>query len=132
MALGKSRGKLSAAQKKKFDDIFPRLIRLIAYPKSGAFLKTADTTLKAHKVQGGKAQVPQYVEVAEEDFEVDVVYFWEKKKDWLLVDVSFDGAPLTKDYQNQFARIIKKDGADGLLAKLDKRLKEEIERVGVE
>ncbi|MCK5689855.1 ABC transporter substrate-binding protein, partial [Myxococcota bacterium] len=42
-------------------------------------------------------------------------------------DVLFDGASLVKDYSNQFARLIKKNGVDGLIEKMKKRLKKEEE-----
>ena len=38
-----------------------------------------------------------------------------------LADLSFDGDSLVRDYQNQFSRIVTKDGAEGLLKKLDQR-----------
>lgn len=37
-----------------------------------------------------------------------------------LVDVRYDDASLLVDYQNQFGRILAKDGPDGLLAALAK------------
>ena len=37
-------------------------------------------------------------------------------------DLSFDGSSLVKDYENQFTRIIKKDGADALARKIQARL----------
>ena len=42
-----------------------------------------------------------------------------------VVDVAFDGAPLTKEYQNQLGRVIDKDGVAVLLRKVEKRRSEE-------
>jgi ABC-type transporter MlaC component len=35
--------------------------------------------------------------------------------------VAFDGDSLIKDYQNQFARIVDKEGASGLMKKVDEK-----------
>ena len=37
------------------------------------------------------------------------------------MDVAFDGDSLIKDYQNQFARIIDKEGVAGLMKKMDEK-----------
>ena len=72
---------------------------------------------------GAGATVPMFITVEEDDLEMDTVFFWIiSKGKWTLWDVSFDGSALTKDYQNQFGRIIKKDGVKGLLGKLVKKL----------
>ena len=121
--LGPHASKFSAEQRSKFDNMFKELIQRIAYPDSGAFLATSQNKLNPAKKKGGKATVLLNVEVPEDDLELETTFHWQNLGGWKLVDVAFDGASLVKDYQNQFGRIIAKDGVDGLLKKVEKRLK---------
>lgn len=114
--------KFSPAEKAEFQKKFRELIRLIAYPDSGAFFKKAKYTVGAPKEQGELITVPIDAKVVKDDLETKVDLHWKKTGDGLkLVDVSFDGDSLVKDYTNQFVRIIDKDGAKGLISKVDKR-----------
>ena len=114
--------KFSPAEKADFAKKFRELIRLIAYPDSGAFFKKAKYTVGAPKEQGEVSIVPIDAKVVKDDLETKVDIHWKKVGDSLrIVDVAFDGDSLVKDYQNQFVRIIDKDGAKGLIEKIDKR-----------
>lgn len=114
---------LTVAQRKRFDTTFRELIRLVAYPQAGSFLRSAKVTVKPGTVSGKVGSVPMHAYLAEEDLDTTAVFRWEKgAKGWQIVDVSFDGASLVKDYQNQFGRILDKEGPDGLLRKLEERL----------
>lgn len=121
---------LNAAQQKRFREAFRELIRLVAYPNSGTFLSQAKTTVKAPKVDGNLAAVAMHTALPKEDIEIDVLFHWQKSGGaWRIVDVSFDGASLVKDYQNQFGRIIAKKNGSGLMDAIEKRLvKERTER----
>lgn len=104
--------------KKKLRDV----IRLIAYPDSGSFFKKTKYTLGSAKEQGETAVVPMDAKVPADDLETQIDFHWRKTPEGLrIVDVSFDGDSMIKDYQNQFARIIDKEGVKGLLDKLEKR-----------
>lgn len=120
------KAKINEAQRAKVQPMFQELIRLVAYPKSGAFLKRAKLGLSAGKQAGDTADVAMSAAVAAEDFQTTVVFRWQDKGGtYRIVDVSFDGASLVKDYKNQFGRIIEKDGADGLIKKMSTRLEQE-------
>ena len=109
--------------RERYRTAFRALIRAIAYPRSGTFLKAAKLQFGAVKQSGAEATVALHTELAEEDYSSDVMFYWgQRDAVWLLQDVSFDGASLVKDYANQFARLITKDGAGGLVAKLESRL----------
>jgi len=57
--------------------------------------------------------------------EVGLIFHWvQVGKNFKLFDLSIDDASLVKDYQNQFGKIIKEEGADSLVNKLKKRLDE--------
>jgi ABC-type transporter MlaC component len=125
-AIAPHKKKLSAAELDHYRSAFKELVRRVAYPDSGRFLSRAVLKVGASKTSGKVTDVPVKMTVAADDLETDVTFHWsEKAGAWRLVDASFDGASLVKDYQNQFGRIIDKDGAKGLLDKLDKRLDKE-------
>jgi phospholipid transport system substrate-binding protein len=115
--------KMSAAQLEKFKKQFRELIRMQAYPDSGDFFRRAKLTYKPVTTEGGTSNVPFRAYVAAEDLETNVTLHWGKAKDGALkmVDVSFDGDSLVRDYQNQFAKVVDKDGVAGLFKKLDER-----------
>jgi ABC-type transporter MlaC component len=114
--------KFSPAQRSEYQQKFRELIRLIAYPDSGDFFRRAQLKFGASKAQGDVTLVPFTASIPKEDLETEVTLHWASRPDGLrLVDVSFDGASLVRDYQNQFTKIIDKDGPQGLIRKLDER-----------
>lgn len=120
------REKFSLEQLERCKAVFKQLIRIIAYPDSGDFFREAKYTLKQTAVMGDRAEVELVGELVEEDFEITITFHWVKSGSrWRIADVSFDDASLVKDYQNQFGRIIDKEGAQGLIKRMDDRLREE-------
>lgn len=114
------KGKISTDQNNKIQSIFTELIRRASYPRAGVFFRDAAYELKPGK---SATEVEMPATIVKEDFKVKTTYHWQEKAGSLrLVDVSFDGASLVKDYQNQFGRIIAKDGVDGLIKKMQTRL----------
>ena len=115
--------KFTPAQKAQFYKRFRELIRMQAYPDSGDFFRRAKITYKPVTAEGGTTNVPFRAYVAAEDLETNVTLHWGKAADGSLkmVDVSFDGDSLVRDYQNQFAKVVDKDGVAGLFKKLDER-----------
>lgn len=60
---------------------------------------------------------------AKTDMDTDVTFIWRKHEtQWRVVDVTLDGVSLVKGYQNQFGRILHKEGAEGLISRLEKQL----------
>ena len=121
--------KLTEAQRQRYAEVFWKTLRLITYTDSGAFFQKAELKFQppVMKVVNGTptAAVALNAYIEEDDAETDVILHWAKgAKGWRLVDTSFDGASLVKDYQNQFGRIIKKEGAEALLSKLEARFAE--------
>lgn len=129
-ALGPHAAKLNPAQRARFDADFWALLRLAAYRDSGGFFKTAVTKITRVTPSPGAGKPGLLVLnalVVKDDRETDITYHWgpgpaDAPQALRLVDVAFDDASLTKDYQNQFGRIIAKDGVDGLLDVLKARL----------
>ena len=114
--------KFSAAEKAEYSKKFREVVRMVAYPDSGGFFKKAKYTIGAVKEEREVTIVPIDAKVIKDDLETKVDLHWKKTATGLrLIDVSFDGDSLVKDYTNQFVRIIDKEGAKGLIAKIEKR-----------
>jgi phospholipid transport system substrate-binding protein len=122
--------KFSAKQKAEFATKFKDLIRAIAYPDSGTFFRDAKMKIGAPAEKAGATVVPVDASVPKDDLRTKLEFFWASKGGTLkIADVAFDGDSLIKDYQNQFARIIDKEGVAGLLKKLDEK-KAELDKGG--
>lgn len=113
--------KFSPAEKEEFTKKFKEVLRLVAYPDSGSFFKTAKYKVSIGKEDGAdKVIVP--IEAKKGDIETAInIHFKMMGGTLKIYDVSFDGDSLVKDYQNQMVRIIDKGGAKDLIAKIDKR-----------
>lgn len=116
---------LSKKQVKTIKNLFKGAIRNIAYPKSGSFFRGAELTWGKPAENGNQTDIPLDIFVEEEDLEVSLIFHWvQVGKTYKLFDLSIDDASLVKDYQNQFGKIIKEEGADTLVSKLKNRLDE--------
>lgn len=114
--------KFSAAEKADYLKKFKEVIRLVAYPDSGGFFRKATYTLSPPKEQGDLVTVTIDAKVVKDDLQTKVDLNFKKIGDaYRIWDVAFDGDSLVRDYTNQFVRIIDKEGAKGLIAKIDKR-----------
>ncbi len=118
------KAKLNAEQLAKYTQMFRELLEnapLIASLGNG---KKLEYTIGAPITVDHAVTVSLQAYDAETDMETSVAFIWAKRDaTWRVVDVSLDGASMLKGYQNQFGRIIKKEGADGLLSRLEERLK---------
>ncbi len=113
--------KFSPAELAEFNKKFKEVLRMTAYPDSGAFFRKAKYKLTA-PVEDGAEKVTVGLDAKRGDIETHLDIHFRKLGGMLkLYDVSFDGDSLTKDYQNQMVRIIDKGGAKDLIAKIDKR-----------
>lgn len=114
--------KLTPADRKRFKDEFHGLIRAGTFVDTSAFFKKATLGFKPSVPGPAGALVTIHVAVPADDTELDVGLVWRDQAGTLkVVDVLVDGDSLVKDYQNQVARIVDRDGAAGLFAKLAER-----------
>jgi phospholipid transport system substrate-binding protein len=114
--------KFKPEEKAEFTKKFREVIRLVAFPDSGAFFRKAKYTVSPGKAEGDLTTVSIDAKVVKDDLQTKVDLHFKKAADGLkITDVSFDGDSLVKDYQNQMVRILDKEGPKGLIAKVDKR-----------
>jgi ABC-type transporter MlaC component len=119
------KGKFNKKQESKLKNDLTQLIRTVAYPQSGTFYKESKYTIVEPKKTGNKTLIIQNTYLPKEDMDMEIGYQWENiKGKWMITDITFDEDSMVKDYQNQFGRIISKNGVDGLLSKVEEKLKE--------
>jgi ABC-type transporter MlaC component len=122
-AIAPHRKQLSPAQMKVFLRDFRSLIRLVSFYRSAGFLQRAKLTVGAPVADKILQRVGIHARMPEQDMDTEVTFVWQAGPNGLqIVDVDFDGASFIKDYQNQFGRLLRQGGADGLLKKLAARL----------
>ncbi len=109
----------------KFKRNLIQLIRLLAYPRAESYFKNSRYTFKKAKPLGNNITVLQAIYLPIEDIDVDLNYTWQKfAGEWQIVDISLDDDSMLQDYQNQFSRIIEKQGAESLQQKVAEKLLE--------
>lgn len=112
--------KLDAAQRAAYAAKFREVVRLVAYPDSGEFFRKATVKIGAPKAGKGGTWVELDTRLPEDGTDTRLGLLWRPVGGTLrIADLTFDGDSLVRDYQNQFGRILDKEGAAGLLKRLD-------------
>ncbi len=119
----------SPEQLTHYQGTFVDLVRMVAYPDSGEFLREAEYTVGAPSKADNHVDVTVPVVLPAEDMEMDITFRWVQVDGALVVrDVLFDDDSLVLEYQNQFKKLIKKEGVAGLLERLDKKQHDEAQK----
>ncbi len=121
--LGPYAAKFSSSQRSRFNADFRNLVRNVSFTRSASFVKQAKVDVGKAKALGKQQRVDMHATVVEQDLETNVTFVWQDiGGQWQITDVDFDGVSFVKDYQNQFGKIIKKEGPEALLKKLASKL----------
>ncbi|MEM6533623.1 MAG: ABC transporter substrate-binding protein [Myxococcota bacterium] len=122
-AIEPHKGQFNAKQLGRYTQVFSDLLKRTVHTRAGAAIgKTDYKVSKSKKVEAAR-EVKVSAYIPEEDITTDVVFVWENHAvGWQVIDVRIDGASLVNDYRNQFGRLINKDGVDGFLTKLERKL----------
>lgn len=112
--------RFDAKQRTDFTNKFREVVRIVAYPDSGEFFRKADIRVSAPREGKGGTWVEFDARSPGEGTQTRIGLLWRATAGgWRVADLTFDGDSLVKDYQNQFGRILEKEGAPGLLRRLD-------------
>lgn len=131
VAIAPRKDKFSPTELKTFQDQFWDVVQRIAYPGSGEFFREGQVKMAEPREKDGVWTHDLTAYIPSEDLETVVGLQWKMENGRLrIVDVLFDGDSLVKDYQNQFARIVDKEGAAGLLKKLSEKRDELAKKAG--
>ncbi|MDX9722384.1 MAG: ABC transporter substrate-binding protein [Myxococcota bacterium] len=120
-----SKAEFSPEALERFLNSFQALVRDVAYPDSGAFLRRASVKVGVPAARDGRVFVPVAMLLPDEELELEVSFCWEGEgASARVVDVLFDGDSLVLEYMNQFGAIIDREGVAGLQRKLDAKAEE--------
>ena len=112
----------STGKRQKFTALFRQLIQNSYAGKLEAY--TNETVeYRAEKTRGKKALVETLIKTASTDIPVNYKLY-QKDGAWLVYDVVIEGVSLVSNYRSSYHTIVKKEGLDGLMLKMEEKLKE--------
>jgi len=114
--------KASDTEKEKFIGLFSQLIQSSYVGKLEAYTNEV-VEYPAEKVKGKKALVETMIKTASADIPVNYKLY-KKGDDWLVYDVVIEGVSLISNYRSSYQAIVKKEGFDGLIARMQEKIKE--------
>lgn len=119
-ALGKSWDDAKPALRKKFLDAFKQRFRKATADQFTDDYRGTDVKyLPELPADEGAVKVPTEVTIKGEPTHIDYV-MRRSGGDWRIVDIIVDDVSTVDNYRSSFGRIIKKEGMDGLIARLNK------------
>jgi phospholipid transport system substrate-binding protein len=118
-ALGKRWSELSAAQRRRLVAAFESRFRRASGSELDAYRSTQIEYLPEVGADGGVLQIPTRVVVKGEPTEI--TYTMKRQRSgWRIVDIVIDGVSTVANYRSSFARIISKEGVEGLIKRLER------------
>jgi phospholipid transport system substrate-binding protein len=114
--------KATAQEREKFITLFSQLIENTYIGKIEAYTNEK-VEYPGEKVKGSKALVETLIIAASADIPVDYKLY-KKGDDWLVYDVIIEGVSLVSNYRSSYQEIVKKEGFDGLLVKMQEKIDE--------
>ncbi len=114
--------KASDAEKQKFTELFGELIQNSYVSKIESY--TNETVeYPGEKQKGRKAVVDTLIITSSAEIPVNYKVYL-KDGSWQVYDVIIEGVSLISNYRSSYREIVKKDGFDGLLAKMEEKIRE--------
>jgi phospholipid transport system substrate-binding protein len=119
-SLGKNWDKATPAQRKRFLDAFKQRFRKATADQFSDDYRGTEVKYSP-EVPGddGTVKVPTEVTIKGEPTHIDYV-MRRSGPDWRIVDIVVDDVSTVDNYRSSFSRIIKKEGMDGLIDRLNK------------
>jgi phospholipid transport system substrate-binding protein len=119
-ALGKNWDDATPATRKKFLDAFKQRFRKATADQfTDDYRGTEVKYLPEVPAEDGGVKVPTEVVIKGEATHIDYV-MRKESGDWRIVDIVVDDVSTVDNYRSSFGRIIKKEGMDGLITRLNK------------
>ena len=114
--------KVTDEEKQQFVALFSQLIENSYVGKVEAYTdEKVDFT--GEKVKGRKAVVETLIITSSADIPINYKVY-QKGGQWLVYDVIIEGVSLISNYRSSYQEIMKKEGFDGLLAKMQAKIDE--------
>jgi phospholipid transport system substrate-binding protein len=114
--------KATGDEKERFTELFSKLLETTYRERIDAYNNERVEYLD-EKIKGKKATVDTLVVTA--DVEIPVRYKMLNRGDgWLAYDVVVEGVSLVRNYRDSYRDIVKKEGMEGLLARMEEKIEE--------
>ncbi|HEY7726576.1 MAG TPA: ABC transporter substrate-binding protein [Anaeromyxobacteraceae bacterium] len=117
-ALGPRWAQMTSVQRRRLVAAFERRFREVGASELEAYRDTA-VEYRAEVERGGRVEVPTRLVVKGEPTEVTYA-LRRQGAGWRIVDLSVDGVSTVDNYRASFARVIARDGVEGLIRRLEK------------
>ena len=126
--LAKNWGKATDGQQDRFIDLFSQLLQWSYIGRIEAY---SNETVKYQKetIKKNRAQVETFIETGGTDIPINYRLIM-RGDDWFVYDVIIEQVSLIRNYRSSYQSIIKNEGMDGLLAKMETKVEELKEKKG--
>jgi phospholipid transport system substrate-binding protein len=121
-ALGREWGRLSASQRKQFQDLLTQLIERRALPKAGKFFADVAVSMGAVQPNNSRVRVTTTAESKSEGRVVIEYLLSQGKRGFKVEDVILDRVSLRTNLRSQVQKVIADDSFEELLAKMRRKL----------
>ncbi|MGO8971119.1 MAG: phospholipid-binding protein MlaC [Myxococcaceae bacterium] len=118
-ALGKNWDEATVSQRKRFLDAFKQRFRKATADQFTEDYRSSEVKYLPEVAEEGGVKVPTDVTIKGEPTRIEYVMRREGA-DWRIVDIVIDDVSTVDNYRSSFGRIIKKEGMDGLINRLNK------------
>ncbi len=118
-ALGARWKQMSEKQRKRLLAAFEKRFRAIGGGEMGDYRSTKIEYLPEERASEREVKVPTKLTVKGEPTDIDYLVRREPEG-WRIVDVVVDGVSTVDNYRASFARVIAKEGVDGLIERLNR------------
>jgi phospholipid transport system substrate-binding protein len=115
--------KASSEQKQEFVQLFAQLIENTYIGRVEAYTNEK-VDYPGEKVKGKKAVVETLILTPSVDIPINYKVYQKKNGEWWVYDVIIEGISLISNYRSSYQEIVKKEGFDGLIAKMKAKIKE--------
>jgi phospholipid transport system substrate-binding protein len=115
--------KASKEQRQEFVQLFSQLIENTYIGRVEAYTDEK-VDYPGEKVKGKKAVVETLILTATADIPINYKVYQKKNGEWWVYDVIIEGISLISNYRSSYQEIVKKEGFDGLIAKMKTKIKE--------
>jgi phospholipid transport system substrate-binding protein len=114
--------KATDGQQDRFVDLFSQLLQWSYIGRIEAY---SDETVKYQKetIKKNRAQVETFIETGGTDIPIDYRLVM-RGDEWFVYDVIIEQVSLIRNYRSSYQSIIKNEGMDGLLAKMETKVQE--------
>jgi phospholipid transport system substrate-binding protein len=120
--LGRKWKKTSEEDRARFVKVFSHILEETYIGRLEAYTDE-EVRYVGERLKGGKAKVETMVISSSTEIPIDYK-LWQDGGEWKVYDVSIEGVSLVRNFQDSYKKILRKEGIDGLIKKMTKKLGE--------